>query len=87
MEKDFILLDEYQQKALQAIHDLSENVFLGYAPGRGKEEEHELLLSFRWLVAEYIELIFKSSPTLNDHIEELQEYKKRMEKLNTKTDK
>ena len=87
MEKDFIVLDEYQQNALQAIHDLAENVFLGYAPGQGDDEEVQLLFSFKWFVMEYIELLLKTSPTLSEHMKEIEEYKKRMEKLNIKTDK
>ncbi len=87
MEKDLIVLDDNQQNALQAIHDLAENVFLGYAPGHGEEEEVQLLFSFKWFVMEYIELLLKTSPTLSEHMKEVEEYKKRMEKLNIKTDK
>lgn len=87
MKKDFIVLDEHQQNALQAIHDLADNVFLGYASGHGEDEEVQLLYSFKWFVIEYIELLFKTSPTLSEHMKEVEEYKKRMEKLNIKTDK
>jgi len=65
MTEDYIMLDEYQQKGLHALHDFAENAFLGYAPGHGADEEIQLLMSFKWLVMEYIELMFASSKPLS----------------------
>ena len=66
MEKDFIVLDEYQQKALQAIHDFAENTFQDFPEGFGAKEEQDLLRTFQWLVQEYIELIFAYSRTFSE---------------------
>ena len=66
----YVVIDRDLLDGAANLRDFAVNVFGGYPEGLGDTEEKELLLSFQYLVRDFIDLLVKTSKPFSKAFDE-----------------